>query len=180
SRGPARRISDPRQAPDPAEIQNDRLAGRGQTQSARGAYEGGRFVNCPTLLLYRRVVPLDEGKALLARPETVYVAPEVRASWDPTKDFRLKTFTADDFASFRRADARRLLLARQLHDAGARLILGTDFSNPYVVPGFSIHEELGFLVTAGLTPYDAIRMGTVNAAAYLGDDFGEVAPGKRA
>ncbi|HJZ72398.1 MAG TPA: amidohydrolase family protein [Vicinamibacterales bacterium] len=137
-------------------------------------------MNCPTLIMYRRFVPLDEGKALLARPEMRYVAPQLRASWDPTKDFRLKTFTADDFASFRRADARRLLLARQLHDAGARLILGTDFSNPYVVPGFSIHEELGFLVMAGLTPYDAIRMGTVNAAAYLGDDFGEVAPGKRA
>jgi imidazolonepropionase-like amidohydrolase len=136
--------------------------------------------NCPTLIVYRKFVPLDEGKALLARPEMRYVAPQLRASWDPTKDFRLKSLTADDFASFRRADARRLVLARQLHDAGARMMLGTDFSNPYVVPGFSIHEELGFLVMAGLTPYDAIRMGTVNAANYLGADFGEIAAGKRA
>src|SRR5262249_51563728 len=136
--------------------------------------------NCVTLVVYRKFVSLDEGRALLARPEMKYVSPQTRASWDPRKDFRLKTYTADDFAAFRRADARRLALARQLHDAGARLLLGTDFPNPYVVPGFSIHEELGFLVMAGLTPYDAIRMGTVNAAAYLGADFGEVAPGKRA
>jgi imidazolonepropionase-like amidohydrolase len=59
-------------------------------------------------------------------------------------------------------------------------LLGTDAPNPFVVPGFSIHEELARLVAAGLTPYEAIRTGTTDAAEYLDDDFGVVAPGKRA
>ena len=30
------------------------------------------------------------------------------------------------------------------------------------VPGFSIHEELGYLVNTGLTPYEALVTGTRN------------------
>ena len=136
--------------------------------------------NCPTLIVGRRFVPLDEARQLFARPEMQYVAPTTLASWDPTKDFRLKANTPDDFMALRRSDARKTRLVKQLHDAGARLLLGTDCPNPFVVPGFSVHEELVALVGAGLTPFEALRAGTKDAATYLGDDFGEVAPGKRA
>lgn len=45
-----------------------------------------------------------------------------------------------------------------------------------------MHDELGDLVRAGLTPYEAIRAATANAAEFLGaaDDAGTVAVGKRA
>ena len=45
-----------------------------------------------------------------------------------------------------------------------------------------VHEELALFVEAGLTPYEALRVATVNAARYLGadDDFGTVEVGKRA
>jgi imidazolonepropionase-like amidohydrolase len=73
-------------------------------------------------------------------------------------------------------------VTRALHDAGARLLLGTDTGNPYVLPGFSVHEELALLVQAGLTPYEALRAGTRDAAEFIGrlDEFGTVEPGKRA
>jgi imidazolonepropionase-like amidohydrolase len=35
------------------------------------------------------------------------------------------------------------------------------------VPGFSAHQELEYLVRSGLTPYQALRTGTVNVATYL-------------
>ena len=35
------------------------------------------------------------------------------------------------------------------------------------MPGFSTHNELKYLVDAGLTPYQALRTGTVNVANYL-------------
>jgi imidazolonepropionase-like amidohydrolase len=35
--------------------------------------------------------------------------------------------------------------------------------------GFSTHRELETLVRSGFTPYEAIRTGTVNIAAYLGE-----------
>jgi imidazolonepropionase-like amidohydrolase len=38
-----------------------------------------------------------------------------------------------------------------------------------VVPGFSAHDELADLVAAGLTPYEALRAATANAAEFLGE-----------
>jgi cytosine/adenosine deaminase-related metal-dependent hydrolase len=51
-----------------------------------------------------------------------------------------------------------------------------------VVPGFSALHELEYLVRAGLTPYDALRTGTVNAALALHeiDSLGTIDTGKRA
>ncbi|MHC4819721.1 MAG: amidohydrolase family protein, partial [Planctomycetota bacterium] len=71
-------------------------------------------------------------------------------------------------------------VTQALHAAGARLLLGTDCGTPYIVAGWSVHRELELLVEAGLTPYEALRAGTVSAAAYLRDDFGTVQVGKRA
>ncbi|MEE9245554.1 MAG: amidohydrolase family protein, partial [Gemmatimonadota bacterium] len=44
------------------------------------------------------------------------------------------------------------------------------------------HEELGLFVQAGLTPYQALRGATHDAAEFLGeqDEFGTVAEGLRA
>ena len=68
-----------------------------------------------------------------------------------------------------------------MHEAGVPLLLGTD-SFGTVVPGFSIHQELELIVAAGLSPYEALRTGTVNVAAYLGetDTAGTIEVGKRA
>jgi imidazolonepropionase-like amidohydrolase len=54
--------------------------------------------------------------------------------------------------------------------------------NPGVVPGFSVHDELADLVAAGLTPYEALRAGTANAAEFLavGNQRGTVAVGQNA
>jgi hypothetical protein len=69
----------------------------------------------------------------------------------------------------------------EMHEAGVPLLLGTDLFGA-VVPGFSVHQELELMVDAGLTPYEALRTGTVNVAAYLGetDRTGTVEVGKRA
>jgi imidazolonepropionase-like amidohydrolase len=73
-------------------------------------------------------------------------------------------------------------MVKALHDAGAKILLGTDAVAHYVVPGFSIHEELQNFVDAGLTPYEAIRTGTRAAAEFLNevDEFGTVGAGLRA
>jgi len=69
----------------------------------------------------------------------------------------------------------------EMHEAGVPLLLGTDLFGA-VVPGFSIHQELKMMVDAGLTPYEALRTGTVNVAAYLGETekAGTIEVGKRA
>ena len=71
-------------------------------------------------------------------------------------------------------------LIRPLKGAGVPLLAGTDTPNPFVYPGFSLHDELGLLVRAGLTPAEALRAATINPARFLGvtDSLGTVATGK--
>jgi imidazolonepropionase-like amidohydrolase len=71
---------------------------------------------------------------------------------------------------------RKLILACQHYDVG--LLLGCDAPQVFNVPGFSTHHELQYLVTAGLTPYQALRTGTVNVGKYLNmDKSGTIAVG---
>jgi imidazolonepropionase-like amidohydrolase len=76
----------------------------------------------------------------------------------------------------------RALMVGALHDAGARLLAGTDSGIGYTDAGTSLHDELADLVGAGLTPYEAIRAATSGAAEFLGaqDDIGTISAGKRA
>lgn len=56
----------------------------------------------------------------------------------------------------------------RLQNAGGQVVAGTDTSNPYVVPGASLHRELELLVEAGLAPREALAAATRTAAAFLG------------
>jgi imidazolonepropionase-like amidohydrolase len=73
-------------------------------------------------------------------------------------------------------------LANIMFDTGARFLAGTDCLNPYILPGFSLHEELEELVSVGLSEFEALKTGTVNAAEFLkrSNDMGTVETGKMA
>ena len=75
-----------------------------------------------------------------------------------------------------------LAIVGALHKGGVDLLLGTDAYKPSAMPGFSLHEELASFVAAGMTPYEAIRAGTSDAARFLHAEaeFGTVAVGRRA
>jgi imidazolonepropionase-like amidohydrolase len=72
--------------------------------------------------------------------------------------------------------------ARALHQAGVRLAAGTDAGNPGTFHGLAVRRELALYVTeVGMTPVEAIRAGTANAADVLGrPDLGRIAAGARA
>jgi imidazolonepropionase-like amidohydrolase len=72
---------------------------------------------------------------------------------------------------------------REMRAAGVRILAGTDIGVLNVVPGQSLHEELALLVRdARLSPLDALRAATRDAAVFLGRDreIGTIAPGKKA
>ena len=75
-----------------------------------------------------------------------------------------------------------LAILTALHHGGARLLLGTDTVKPGTLPGFSLHDELENFVEAGMTPYEAIRAGTADAANFLHQEheFGVVGTNRRA
>ncbi|WP_069167147.1 amidohydrolase family protein [Nocardia altamirensis] len=81
----------------------------------------------------------------------------------------------------RNFDARMQLLGA-MNAAGVGIVAGTDAGNPYVFPGATLHEELGWLVQAGLSPMQALQSATSNAArcAGLADVSGTIGVGKYA
>ena len=67
--------------------------------------------------------------------------------------------------------------------ARGRIATGTGFDLAgYPLQGAGVHAEMAALVRAGLTPADAIRAATVNAAALVGAEktIAEIAPGREA
>jgi hypothetical protein len=74
-------------------------------------------------------------------------------------------------------------LERQFVAAGGLLMAGPDpTGNGGVIPGFGDQRELELLVEAGFSPVEAIRIGTLNGATYLGlaARIGSIAAGKNA
>jgi imidazolonepropionase-like amidohydrolase len=73
-------------------------------------------------------------------------------------------------------------LAAQAARDGVRLLAGTDIGDPFVVPGFALHDELRLFVEAGVPPLQALRSATIEPARALGvaDMLGSIAPGKAA
>lgn len=141
--------------------------------------------NCPTLVLFQhRVAPgeVEHLRELLGRPEMRYVSPEIVHSWQPENNYLKNSTPARAASSREKGDIMRKKLVGALRDAGARLLLGTDYGNPFVVPGFSLQLELRNFVDAGLSPFQAIRAGTSDAAEFTNaaSEWGTVVVGRRA
>jgi imidazolonepropionase-like amidohydrolase len=94
--------------------------------------------------------------------------------------FGFSSRTAEDNARARRVFQKQLEVVGMMKRAGVDFIAGTDTANPYVFPGFSLHDELGLLVQAGFTPMEALQAATRDAARYLGrlDSVGTIEKGK--
>jgi Amidohydrolase family len=77
---------------------------------------------------------------------------------------------------------RFLEITRILHREGVRFLVGTDIAGTFPYPGSSVHEELAWLVKAGLTPMEALVAGTRNGAEAVGRlrDLGTIERGKLA
>jgi imidazolonepropionase-like amidohydrolase len=102
-------------------------------------------------------------------------------AWKPENDMFSK-YRTPAYIEYQRRDYRETLkgikLAQQL---GVQLLAGTDVVAPWTYPGFSLHDELGLLVEAGLSPLEALRTATVNPAQFFGmKDIGKIAPRMKA
>jgi cytosine/adenosine deaminase-related metal-dependent hydrolase len=133
--------------------------------------------NVPTLVAWRNMTPSAERDAAWKRPGMSYATPMLRKWWNSDTGY-----TANDWAAKRHGDAVRFEIVKALHDAGARLLVGTDTPHPFVIPGFSVHQELANFVNAGLSPYEALKAATVDAAEFMdaSGEFGVIRTGARA
>lgn len=111
-----------------------------------------------------------------------YIPAEEIASWtevDPSRDLQPK---GEEKNQRDRLWQKQLEVVRGFNEMGVRFLAGSDVGNPYIFPGFSLHEELALLVEAGLTPMEALQTATRNPARFLGasDSLGTIEAGKMA
>jgi len=129
----------------------------------------------PTLVWTQANSRMDDPD-LRSDPRLKYVPASVRREWDPGK-LREKT-SPEEMAALKAEAARDVELVRAMHSAGVQFMAGSDGPDPYVFPGFSLHDELEWLVKSGFTPLQALQAATVNPAALMGkeDNYGVVEP----
>jgi imidazolonepropionase-like amidohydrolase len=120
--------------------------------------------------------------AVLARPEMHFLPTTVRNGWGPATNPYTLRISKDRYPGIMALYGVLEKLVRGFQAEGVRMLVGTDAMNTGVVPGFSAHDELADLVTAGLTPFQALRAATANAAEFLdtGAQRGTVAVGQNA
>jgi imidazolonepropionase-like amidohydrolase len=132
----------------------------------------------PTLILHETLSRLND--PALQRGQVMAAVPEAaKRDWDVPGMIARAGWTESDFEAFRASRPVQDLFVRTFAAAGGRIAAGTDSPNQLLIPGYSEHRELELLVRAGLSPREAIRAGTRNAAVLLGvDSLGLLAPGK--
>ena len=135
--------------------------------------------NVPTEVLIEQLIDDTPVAELKRRTETQYVSAATVRNWVAAKEAQFTDRGVDPETAALAVELRRRLIF-ELHKAGAGLLLGSDAPQTFNVPGFSTHRELDTLVAAGLTPFEALRTGTVAVATFLGSNGGIVAEGKDA
>lgn len=134
--------------------------------------------NVPTQSLFEHVTSAVDPEAMAQWPEMRYMPAATVLNWVRSKREVVGDSAFDPGLAVRAIELRRALILA-LQEAGAGLLLGSDSPQIFNVPGFSLHRELGYLVASGLTPFEALRAGTVSPAVYFGRtaEFGAVEPG---
>jgi hypothetical protein len=110
-----------------------------------------------------------------ADPRLKYVPIPVRRQWE-LKELRT---SPEVLELAKKHSARELELVNAMRRAGVQFMAGSNGPDPYVVPGFSLHTELEWLVKSGFTPTQALQAATFNPALFLAelDKFGVVEAG---
>ncbi len=144
---------------------------------ARKSAEAGVW-HSPTLtVIATRYAYGADAEGYFARPEAAYLGPGIEGWWRNSAS-RMSPW---DERKRKAAAMQRRFLAL-LHEAGAPLLLGTDTPNPFVLPGFAIHDELANFVEAGIPVAEVLRIATADAARFLREEgeWGVVREGARA
>ncbi len=135
----------------------------------------------PTQSLFDRWFSIMDADKLARSPEMKFMPKSTIQDWVRSK----KELVANpEFSEerWKRFNAIRMRLIRELHENGYGLLLGSDAPQVFNVPGFSIHHEIAGMKNAGLSNLDIIRIGTINPAIYMGMEgqFGELVRGASA
>jgi imidazolonepropionase-like amidohydrolase len=135
----------------------------------------------PTLVWQRGGTFLDQ-RDLKHQPLDKYVPVYWRdVTWRRFTDEMMPDLLRDPLALRQEYFTRNLQMVGALRHAGVPFMAGTDTApGVYIMPGFSLHDELANFVEAGFTPMESLQTAANNPAKFLGMEasLGSVEPGK--
>jgi hypothetical protein len=135
----------------------------------------------PTLAWQRGGTFLDQ-RDLKHQPLEKYVPAYWRdVTWRRFTDEMMPDLLRDPLTLRQQYFASNLQMVGALHRAGVPFMAGTDSApGVYIMPGFSLHDELANFVEAGFTPMESLQTATSNPAMFLGREStdGSVESGK--
>jgi imidazolonepropionase-like amidohydrolase len=136
---------------------------------------------CPTLTVNRAMSYLND-TIFTNDYRKAYLPGYVIEIWNQ----KMNPYTKSEMDNFAKSTRVRYLfelsIIGKMNEKGVKFIAGTDFPNPYVFPGFSLHDELSLMVKGGMPTLDVLRSATINPAIFMNKkaDFGSVEVGKLA
>jgi imidazolonepropionase-like amidohydrolase len=138
---------------------------------------------CPTLAWQRGGTFLDQLDWKHQPLDNYVPAPWREVTWRRFADEMMPDLKRDPLSLRQEYFKRNLQIVAAMHHAGVPFLAGTDAApGIYVMPGFSLHDELANFVEAGFSPMESLQTATSNPAKFLNqeNDFGTIAPGKAA
>jgi imidazolonepropionase-like amidohydrolase len=147
---------------------------------ARATGKAGIY-STPTLTFFKLTFAVEQSEDdLRSRPDYRFFPQKMRES----RHAAHRRFWTDPPTPERRQTYQRVRnqLVKAIHDAGGKIMAGSDTPEMFLLYGYTLHRELKSLVEAGLTPYEALEAATRTPAEYLKGlkIFGTIGRGKRA
>jgi cytosine/adenosine deaminase-related metal-dependent hydrolase len=127
------------------------------------------IANTPTIVTNQKMLCYRDFEAARRQSDVLRVPPFYPdVVWHPARG-RLNNRLPRDYLDRQVAPAieKKQQLTKKLFDAGARLYLGTDVAQPFLVPGVSLLEEMALFVDAGISLEQVWKLATSDAGDRL-------------
>ena len=72
------------------------------------------------------------------------------------------------------------LFLKEMAHQEAKVLVGTDFPNPFIIPGLAVHQEVHHLVDMGFSNLEALRAAIIYPAQYWGENTTKFSKGQPA
>ena len=138
----------------------------------------GVYVN-PTLAVFRGTLFFVDVPEIVNDPDNGRMPTRLQEFWAADRKTRLDNYSSGPLETRQRTFRKYQDLVGILHQAGVKILVGTDAPEPQVPPGYSLHKEMELLVESGMSPEEVLRAATLVNAEVLGqsENLGRVAVG---
>ncbi|MDX1586442.1 MAG: amidohydrolase family protein [Balneolaceae bacterium] len=147
------------------------------------AYAASDQTHTPTLTVFFNITEiLNKEEAVLTSEQALYVNPFMRYIYmgDYEKWTRIKAKDSTVTKRINNQHYFHIEIIKKLHNAGVKIVCGSDAGVLNTAPGFSIHQELAFYKMAGMNNYESLKTATVNPSTVYPEyeKFGTIETGK--